>query len=234
MSGGRRPEVCADAGALALAAATAVAEHACRALAARGAFRFAVPGGRSPRGMLAALASPPHRDAIDWARVTVLLADERALPPGDAERNDRLVDEALLAPLGERAPRLERMAAEMPDLDAAARDYERHLEGPLDLLVLGIGEDGHVASLFPGSPLLGERERRVAAVTASPKPPARRLTLTPRAIAEARAVLVLASGAGKAAALAAALAPGADPRTVPAALVRDGHWLADRDAAAGR
>jgi 6-phosphogluconolactonase len=224
--------VVADAGALALAAADAVVAHAARTLAARGAFRFAVPGGRSPRGMLAALAASPRREALDWSRITVLFADERALPPDDPESNFRLVREALLEPLGAGAPAVERMRAEAADLDAAAREYEPELAEPLDLVVLGIGEDGHVASLFPGSPLLRERERRVAAVTDSPKPPARRLTLTPRALAEARAVLVLASGAGKAAAVAAALGPDADPQRTPAALVRSGEWIVDREAAA--
>ena len=226
------PRVVFDAGALAAAAAEVVVAHASRAIAARGAFRIAVPGGRSPRGMLAALAAAPPREALDWSRVTVLFADERALPPDDAESNYRLVREALLDPLGERAPRVVRMAADAADLEGAARDYEAELAQPLDLLVLGLGEDGHVASLFPGSPLLAERVRRVAAVTDSPKPPARRLTLTPRAIAEARGLLVLAAGAGKADAVAGALAAGADPSRIPAALARAGEWLVDREAAA--
>jgi 6-phosphogluconolactonase len=227
-----RPRVVSDAAALAAAAADAVLAHAARAIAARGAFRVAVPGGRSPRGMLAVLADTPA-DTLDWSRVTVLFADERAVPLRDPESNYRLVEEALLEPLGDRAPRVLRMAADAGDLQAAAREYETELAAPLDLLVLGIGEDGHVASLFPGTPLVLERVRRVAVVTDSPKPPARRLTLTPRAIAEARGVLVLASGAGKAVAVAAALAPHADPRRVPAALARAGEWLVDREAAAG-
>ena len=226
-----RPRVFPDAAALALAAADWVAEAAGRALGERGAFRVAVPGGRTPRGMLAALASPPHRDAIDWSRVTVLLADERALPPDAPESNARLVREALLAPLGARAPRFVRMRGEATDLATAASEYEAELRLPLDLLVLGVGEDGHVASLFPGSPLLQAGERRVAVVENSPKPPARRLTLTPRAIVEARAVLVLASGAGKAVAVADALATGTDPQRVPAAFVRGATWMLDREAA---
>jgi 6-phosphogluconolactonase/glucosamine-6-phosphate isomerase/deaminase len=124
------------------------------------------------------------------------------------------------------------MEADAADLEQAARSYESRLEEPLDLLVLGLGEDGHVASLFPGSALLAERVRRVAAVTDSPKPPARRLTLTPRAIGEARALLVLASGSGKAGAVAAAFAANADPARVPAALAREGEWVVDREAAA--
>lgn len=228
---GRDLHVLDDAAALALAAADLVVARARDAIGAHGTFRFAVPGGRTPRGLLAALASAPRRDAVDWPRATLLLADERAVPSEDPDRNARLVREVLLAPLGDRAPAFVPMRAELADLEAAARAYEPELATPLDLLVLGVGEDGHVASLFPGSPLLDERERRVAVVSASPKPPARRLTLTPRAIAEARAVLVLASGAGKADAVAAALADGADPRRVPAALVAGATWLVDREAA---
>jgi 6-phosphogluconolactonase len=224
--------VLAGADALADAAADAVLAAARRAFAERGAFRLALPGGRTPRGMLERLASPPRASAIEWSGVTVLLADERALPPEDPERNSRLVEEALLAPLGSHAPRFLPMAAERADLESAAREYELWLEEPLDLLVLGIGEDGHVASLFPGSKLLTERERRAAVVLDSPKPPPRRVTVTPRAIAESRALLVLASGAGKADAAAAALANRADPRRVPAALASRGAWLLDREAAA--
>jgi 6-phosphogluconolactonase len=225
------PRVLADADALADTAADRVLEHARRAIRARGAFRIAVPGGRSPRGMLERLAAPPRAGALEWPHVTVLLADERALPANDPERNSRLLEQALLAPLGSRAPRFLPIAAERTDLESAASEYEPWLEEPLDLLVLGVGEDGHVASLFPGSKSLSERERRVAVIHDSPKPPPSRVTLTPRSLAEARAILVIASGADKAAAVAAALASGVEPGRVPAALARRGEWLLDREAA---
>jgi 6-phosphogluconolactonase len=96
--------------------------------------------------------------------------------------------------------------------------------------VLGLGDDGHVASLFPGSRLIAERRRRVAAVRDAPRPPALRLTITPPVIERAGRVLVLATGAGKAQALANALAPG-DPAAVPARLARDREWYVDRAAA---
>jgi 6-phosphogluconolactonase len=124
------------------------------------------------------------------------------------------------------------MKGEYPDLTAAAEEYEAHLRAPLDLLLLGIGEDGHVASLFPGAVAVAERERRVLPVLDAPKPPPRRLTLTPRAIAEAREVLVLATGPGKARAVAAALEGATEPEELPARLVRDRVWLLDREAAA--
>lgn len=231
MSGPRDRTVVADAAELGAAAAARVAAHALRALGERGAFRLAVPGGRTVAGMFAALAAPPHRDAIDWPRVTVFLADERAVPAAHADSNARCVHDALLAPLGARAPRIVRPAAEEPDLDAAAAAYAAVLVPALDLVVLGLGEDGHVASLFPGSALLAERTRRAAAVTGSPKPPARRITLTPLAIDEAAARLLLASGDGKAAALAAVLAAPRGARDVPAACLAGGEWIVDRAAA---
>ena len=226
--------VLADGSAVARAAADVVLDTGQRALAAHGTFRLALPGGRSGTALLDRLAGDPARDELDWPRCTLLFADERAVGPHAAEANYRLVRERLLDPLGDRAPAVRRMRGESADLAAAAREYDAELADAADLVVLGLGEDGHVASLFPGSPLLAERVRRVAVVLDSPKPPARRLTLTPRALVESRAgVLVLALGAGKAAAAAAALAPGADPRRVPGALVREGRWLLDRAAAGG-
>lgn len=228
---GLPPVVIPDARLLADAAARVVRDVAAQAIADRGTFRVAFPGGRTPRALLERLASEPYREQIEWGRVVVLFADERAVPPDHADSNYRLVREALLDPLGAEAPIARRMAADSPDLEQAARDYALELEVPLDLLVLGIGEDGHIASLFPGSPWLRASDARVGAVTDSPKPPARRLTLLPRALAEARMVLVLATGAEKAGAAAEAFAESGDASKCPARLVRDGAWLLDAAAA---
>lgn len=193
-------------------------------------FRLAVSGGRSPVALLDRLAKVRN---IDWPDVELFFTDERAAPPEHADSNYRLVREHLLDPLGERAPRVFRMRGEAEDLEAAAREYERDLEARLHLLLLGVGEDGHIASLFPGSPLLEERERRVAVVGDSPKPPARRLTITPRTIEEARRVFVIATGAAKRDAVARALAPAGEVRECPARLVRERSWFLDPEAAAG-
>jgi 6-phosphogluconolactonase len=112
-----------------------------------------------------------------------------------------------------------RPEAEHPDREAAALAYERILPSALDLIVLGIGEDGHTASLFPGSPALVNTERRYLAVT-GPKPPPERLSLAPRALTEARSILMLASGAGKAEPVARALEGAWDPTETPAQLAR--------------
>ncbi len=226
------PVVIPDEAMLADAAARVVRDVAAEAIADHGSFRVAFPGGRTPRALLQCLSREPFRSHIEWGRVVVLFADERAVPPDHPESNYRLLREALLDPLGAEAPLARRMAADSPDLAQAARDYAIELEEPLDLVVLGVGEDGHIASLFPGSPLLVASEARVGPVLDSPKPPARRLTLLPRALAEARSVLVLATGSTKAAAVAAAFADGGDVSSCPARLVRTAAWLLDEAAAA--
>jgi 6-phosphogluconolactonase len=162
-----------------------------------------------------------------------LFADERAVARGHRERNDQLAEETLLGPLSIDETRVRRMHADWNDLDRVAADYERELELPIDLAILGLGPDGHTASIFPGSPAAREEVRRCVAVRESPKPPARRLTLTPRALREARAVLVLATGAEKAAAVAAAFDPGSTPDSCPASILRTREWFIDRAAAQG-
>ena len=189
--------------------------------------RLAVPGGRTPARIFELLVP----SARLLRNTEILFADERAVPLDDPESNYRLLKEKLLDPLGEEAPRVIPMRADGGDLDAAAREYERHLAEPLTIVLLGIGEDGHVASLFPHSPLLDEDERRAAAVLDSPKPPPRRLTLTPRALREAAYVCVVATGAGKRDAVALALREEGDFHDCPARLVRDAFWIVDEEAA---
>ena len=221
-----------DAGALADAAAAAIAEGLAAGLEALGRASLGLSGGRTPVATYRALAAAPEHSGVDWSRVRVYFADERAVPPGDAASNFRLARETLIDPLRIPPRNVHRMKGEYPDLAVAAEEYEAHLTEPIDALVLGVGEDGHVASLFPGSPLVDERARRVAWIADSPKPPARRLTLTARALAEARRVLVLATGTEKAEAVAGALEGHAEPRALPARLVRDRDWYLDRTAAA--
>jgi 6-phosphogluconolactonase len=219
----------------AAAAARAAAEAVVAAARARGEaglpFRLGLSGGRTPVLLYRALAAPPLRGSIAWRSVHVFFADERAVPPDDPESNLRLARETLIAPAGIPAGNVHRMKGDARDLESAAREYEALLAEPLDVLILGVGEDGHTASLFPGSPLVGEAARRVAPVLDAPKPPPRRITVTPRAIHEARRVIVLASGEAKAAAVAAALEGRVGPGEVPARLMRDRDWYLDRAAA---
>ncbi|MFI5372017.1 MAG: 6-phosphogluconolactonase [Candidatus Eisenbacteria bacterium] len=222
----------ADADALAAAAAADLAACARAAITTRGRFDVAVSGGRTPAGLFAKLVTGDLRGAPEIECIQVWFADERAVPPDHPDSNYRMVREALLLPLGWPLANVHRMEADREDLEAAAAGYARALPSRLDLVVLGIGEDGHTASLFPGSPLVAEEARTVAAVYDAPKPPARRLTLTPPVLAAARRLMMLASGEGKADAVARALSESGDTREVPARLARGRDWYLDRAAAA--
>ena len=223
-----------DLAAAAQSLAARVATEAAAAIAARGEFRLGLSGGETPVALYRALTAEAWRARVDWSRCVLLFADERAVPVDAPERTDRLVRETLLRPLAIEESRLRPMRAEADDLNAAARDYEREVSVPIDLLLLGAGADGHIASLFPGGVAVGERERRVMAVFDSPKPPPRRLTLAPRAIAEARSVCVLATGEAKALAVATALSRRVPPATCPAVLVAERDWYLDRAAGTPR
>lgn len=217
-----------DAAALAERAARWIADALRLAVAARGAFHVALAGGGTPRATHERLAAIP---GLPWRAVHVWFGDERAVPPEHADSNYRMARESLLARAPIPAAQVHRMEAERPDAEAAARAYDRALPVALDLVILGMGEDGHTASLFPGHAAVEERERRVVVVDGAPKPPPRRLTLTPPAIGGARARLVLGAGAGKADMLAAALDGPVDPRRLPVQLAREGTWIVDRAAA---
>ncbi|HZN56067.1 MAG TPA: 6-phosphogluconolactonase [Candidatus Polarisedimenticolaceae bacterium] len=182
------------------------------AVAARGSFAFAIPGGSAASALLPALIGAP----VDWRAVEVFWVDERDVPADDERSNARLAREVWLnrLPVAVRA---------IHELRGDPEAYERLLVSRfgrpprLDLVLLGVGEDGHVASLFPGHPLLDARERYVASLDDAPKPPSRRLTLTLPALAAARRVVVFAAGGGKAAAIREALSDPASP--LPLALV---------------
>jgi len=221
-----------DARALARRAAERIVELTRAAVAARGLCAVALAGGSTPRATYEVLGTSALAAAVPWAAITWYFGDERAVPPDHAESNYRLARETLFAGRPEALERVRRMAADAADLEQAARDYARLLPDALDLILLGIGEDGHTASLFPGSPATRERSARVVVVT-GPKPPNPRLTVTAPVIEGAREVLALASGSGKAEALARALEGPLDVTAVPAQLARHGTWIVDAAAAGG-
>jgi 6-phosphogluconolactonase len=222
---------------------TAVAD----AQAARGRASVVLTGGRNGNGLLAALAESPARDAVDWARLDLWWGDERYLPAGDPERNVTQARQALLDAVPVDPARVHAMpASDGPhgdDVEAAAVAYAQELAlaaGPgaavpeFDVLMLGVGPDTHVASLFPGLPGVRETERTVVAVREAPKPPPVRVSLTLPAIRAARQVWLLAAGEDKAEAAATVLRGGVDPSAAPAAGVHGREatlWLLDAAAA---
>jgi 6-phosphogluconolactonase len=209
-------------------AAEQVAAALHEAVSIRGTASLALAGGTTPRAMHEVLATI---SSIPWQRVSVYFGDERCVPPDHADSNYRMARESLLDRIAIPPGNVRRMLGELSDRDAAAQAYEAILPESLDIIVLGIGEDGHTASLFPGSQALDENERLVLPVI-GPKPPPERLTLTRVAIERARTLIVLAAGAGKADAVARAVAGAPDVRGTPAQLARDGFWVLDRAAAA--
>jgi 6-phosphogluconolactonase len=204
-----------------------VAQAAREAVRERGVFTLALSGGDTPRRLYTELAGGA---GIDWPSVEFFWGDERPVPPDHPDSNFGMAHAALLAPLGIAADRIHRIEAERADLDAVARDYESELarvlgsapggEPPqLDLVLLGIGEDGHVASLFPHTAALRETRRWVVA-NEVPQRATRRVTITFPLIDRARRVLVLASGEAKAAVLAEVLEGAFDPERLPAQRLR--------------
>jgi 6-phosphogluconolactonase len=200
-----------------------------RAIAGQGACALCLAGGRTPEPVYRALASA---SSIDWTRVAVFFGDERAVPPDHPDSNYRMVHRVLLSRVPVPARQVHRMEAERSDREAAAREYERSLPPRLDILVLGMGPDGHTASLFPGSAALDERHRLVVSVVGATAP-VERLTITPPVIEAARRVAVIATGEDKAAMVARALEGPIALKEVPVQLARRGSWFLD-EAAAGR
>jgi len=217
-----------EPGKLVRQAAEWLAREVTKAITERGSCALCLAGGRTPQPVYRALASEA---TIDWERVDVFFSDERAVPPDHPDSNYLMVYQALLSRVPIPPGRVHRMEAERPDREAAARDYERLLPPLLDVLVLGIGPDGHTASLFPGSAALDERQRRVVPVVGA-KAPAERLTITPPVIEAAREVAVIAAGEDKAAMVARAIEGPLAPKAVPAQLARRGFWFLDEAAAA--
>ena len=224
-------EVLADADTVAREAAAFDAAEARAAVAARGRFIVAVSGGRTPWQMLRDLAG----QQVPWERVHVVQVDERVAPAGDPDRNLTHLRESLLARAPLRPEQIHAMPVESQDLDAAAAQYARALEevagSPpvLDLAHLGLGPDGHTASLVPGDPVLDVTDRDVAP-TVGAYQGRRRMTLTYPVLDRARRVLWLVTGSEKVGMLARLRA---GDRSIPAGRVRQEHALvlADRAAA---
>ena len=217
-------EVVADERAAARRAAELIAAAGQAAVRERGFFSLAMSGGRTPRAMLAILGDT---EEMPWGETELFQVDERIASPGSQERN---LTHMVLGLSMDHQSSLRPMPVTQRDLDAAAREYESQLPDPLDLVHLGLGPDGHTASLVPGDPVLEVADRRVA-LTETAYQDHRRMTLTYPAIDAAHQVVWLVTGGEKRDALAKLLA--ADP-SIPAGRVRNDQMnvIAD-EAAAG-
>lgn len=201
-------------------------------------------GGSTPRRLFEIVANSPARDRIDWSRVYFFWGDERCVPPDHADSNYKMAFDALLSTIKAPEANVFRMRGEATDLSAAAAEYAqtiaRYFGGPVsgtphafDLVLLGLGSDGHTASLFPHTEALSSNEWVVANPIA--KLNANRLTLTASILSAARQVIFLAAGTDKAAALAAVLENAGTSADYPAQLIQptDGAiWYIDKAAAA--
>ncbi|HSF25944.1 MAG TPA: 6-phosphogluconolactonase [Actinomycetes bacterium] len=245
---GRVVRVHPDAGLLAAAAAARLVTAMIDLQQARGGVSVALTGGGLGIATLRAAADCPARDAVDWSAVDLWWGDERYLPAGHPDRNETQARAALLDRVALDPARVHPMPAsdgpEGEDVDTAAARHavelaeftakraQQGLVPTLDIVLLGIGSDGHVASLFPAHPARGDR-RAVVGVRSSPKPPPVRVSLTMPTLCAATQVWLLAAGAAKATAVAQSLVDGA-PEPLPAAEVHGRErtlWLLDRAAA---
>lgn len=237
--------VVTDPAALAQDAAKRVVATAEEAVARCGHFTVALAGGSTPKRLYLLLATEPYRTRLPWRETHVFWGDERAVPPAHSDSNFGIARTALLSRVPIPTNQVHRMQAERTDLDAAAVEYEAEIamafaaqpsdEPPaFDLILLGLGPDGHTASLFPYTQALQERRRWVAP-NYIPTLQANRLTLTTPILNRAAMILFLVSGADKAAVFQAVLEGPPDPERLPAQLIRPlaGRlvWLVDQAAA---
>lgn len=230
-----------DSASLAYAAADAFDAAAMRATEARGMFTVAVSGGSTPKAMLLLLATPTFASRVNWAKVEIYFVDERCVPPEHADSNYKMANDTLLSQVPIPPGNVHRMRGEI-DPNEAAIEYGRMLkarfgDGGVDQLWLGMGDDGHTASLFPYSPAVKETHHRCVAqhVPKSTTGDSWRITMTAPFINRAKEVIVLLAGAGKAERLNEVLYGLRDPERLPIQLIqpasRNMVWMLDAEAA---
>ncbi|UOQ99040.1 6-phosphogluconolactonase [Hymenobacter sp. 5317J-9] len=213
--------------------------QAAEAIAARGRFVVALSGGSSPKKLYELLASPAYREKVAWPQVFFFFGDERNVPATDAESNYRMANEALLKPLGIAAAQVFAVDTTLPPAEAAAaytetiRQFFGAEEARFDLVLLGLGDNSHTASLFPHTPVLHDASVGARKVFLTDKN-VFRITLTAPLINQARAVAFLVYGQDKAAAVRHVLHDARDVEEFPAQLIApagETHWFLDQAAA---
>src|SRR5467141_2552627 len=245
MTNNREVRILADANAIAQTAAAEFLKTAQEAVRENGSFAVALAGGSTPKSLYGLLATNPLLQAkVPWDKIQFLFGDERHVPPDHAESNFRMASEAMFSKAPVQPQQVNRIHGENPNVREAAEEYEKELRAALqsktgelprfDLVLLGMGPEGHTASLFPGTKALNE-ERRLVAGNWVGKLYADRITLTPPVLNSAARVMFLVYGAEKAPALKAVLEGPYEPEQLPAQLIRPKLgkvlWLVDPSAA---
>jgi 6-phosphogluconolactonase len=223
-------------------AAQYIVRLAAESIVKHGRFTIALSGGTTPKKLYALLGDEFYRSQIDWTRVEIFWSDERCVPPDSEDSNYLLAQQVLLSKIPVAASQIHRMPADEADRDAASAAYTDEMQRVFatsgvpnfDLIQLGMGPEGHTASLFPHQASLHEQQRLVMPVTV-PKPPPPRLTFTPPILNAARHVLFLVTGSEKADAIHAILEGEYNPDEYPAQIVRPTNgevvWMLDQGAA---
>ncbi len=231
-----------DTNTLSQQAAQYIVRIANESIVTRGRFSIALSGGSTPKALYGLLAAEPYRAQLDWSLIEIFWSDERCVPPDSSDSNYAMANEVLLSKIPIQPNQVHRMPADQPDRDAASQAYTLEMQRifgtngipTFDLLQLGMGPEGHTASLFPHQQSLHEQHRLVMPVTV-PKPPPPRLTFTPPLLNAARHVLFLVTGAEKADAVQAVLEGEHQPEEYPAQLIRPTNgevtWMLDTSAA---
>jgi 6-phosphogluconolactonase len=223
-------------------AAQYIVRLANESIVTRGCFSIALSGGSTPKTLYGLLATEPYRSQLDWSSIEIFWSDERCVPPDNADSNYAMANEALLSKIPIPPNHIHRMPADKADRDAASQEYTLEMQRAFgtngipsfDLLQLGMGPDGHTASLFPHQPSLREQQRLIMPVIV-PKPPPPRLTFTPPLLNAARNILFLVTGSDKAEAVHAVLEGDYQPEEYPTQIVRPPNgeitWMLDTNAA---
>ncbi|MEW6730490.1 MAG: 6-phosphogluconolactonase [Acidobacteriota bacterium] len=242
----RQVIVCHDEEDIFVRAADLFTQLASESVAARGRFSVALSGGNTPHGLYTKLASDLYRNRIDWSRVHLFWGDERSVPVDHKDSNYRMANEALISKISIPSENIYRMSAEEADIGTAAANYEATIrrffnlqEGSwprFDLILLGMGDDGHTASLFPGTQALAEKQRIVVKNWVE-KFNTNRMTLTAPAINHGRNILFMTAGEKKRGPLKEVLVGVRNPELYPSQLIQplDGKliWLVDEAATGG-
>jgi 6-phosphogluconolactonase len=244
MTTNREVRILADANAIAQTAAAEFLDTALDAVRQEGSFSVALAGGSTPRDLYGLLSNNPLQAKVPWGKIQFFFGDERHVPPDDRESNFRMATEAILAKAPIDPKQVHRIKSEKPNASEAAQEYEQELRESFklkpdqlprfDLVLLGMGPEGHTASLFPGTKALREQRRLVVSNWVG-KLYTDRITLTPPVLNNAARIIFMAHGAEKAPALKAVLEGPYEPEQLPAQMINPSKgrvvWLVDPSAA---